>query len=177
MNYNMQGMMKVIPKLFVMLKIDEGRNQEKHQVLMVNKTTSFKKKGKGKKKGNFKKNIKQVAAQERKPKSGPKPETECSYCKQTGHWKRNCPNYLADKTDGRLTKVYVIYMLLMCTLLELAVAPGYLILVLLLIFATRNRDYGLSGDWLRTRLRCAWEMVPKSMGPPSARYLYIYLRD
>src|SRR3954470_14892945 len=31
-------------------------------------------------------------------------------------------------------------MLLMCTLLMLAVAPGYLILVLLLIFATRNKD-------------------------------------
>ena len=55
---------------------------------MVNKTTSFKKKGKGKKKGNFKKNGKQVAAQEKKPKSGPKPETECFYCKGTGHWKR-----------------------------------------------------------------------------------------
>ena len=41
-------------------------------MLMVNKTTSFKKKGKGKKKGNFKKNSKQVAAQEKKPKSGPK---------------------------------------------------------------------------------------------------------
>ena len=40
----------------------------------------------------------------------------------------------------------MIYMLLMCTLLELEVAPGYLILVLLLIFATRNRDYGLSED-------------------------------
>ena len=51
---------------------------------MVNKTTSFKKKGKGKKKGNFKKNGKEVAAQEKKPKSGPKPETECFYCKQTG---------------------------------------------------------------------------------------------
>ena len=50
---------------------------------MVNKTTSFKKKGKGKKKGNFKKNGKQVAAQEKKPKSGPKPETECFYCKGT----------------------------------------------------------------------------------------------
>ena len=37
----------------------------------------------------------------------------------------------------------MIYMLLMCTLLMLAVAPGYLILVLLLIFATRNRDYGI----------------------------------
>ena len=53
-------------------------------MLMVSKTTSFKKKGKGKKKGNFKKNSKQVAAQEKKPKSGPKPETECFYCKQTG---------------------------------------------------------------------------------------------
>ena len=67
---------------------------------MVNKTTSFKKKGKGKKKGSFKKNSKQVAAQEKKPKSGPKPETDCFYCKQTGHWKRNCPKYLADKKAG-----------------------------------------------------------------------------
>ena len=52
---------------------------------MVNKTTSFKKKGKGKKKGNFKKNNKQVAAQEKKAKFGPKLETECFYFKQTGH--------------------------------------------------------------------------------------------
>ena len=71
---------------------------------MVNKTTSFKKKGKGKKKGNFKKNSKQVATQEKKSKSGPKPETECFYCKQTGHWKRNCPKYLADKKDGEVNK-------------------------------------------------------------------------
>ena len=72
---------------------------------MVNKTTSFKKKGKGKKKGNFKKNSKQVAAQEKKPKSGPKLETKCFYCKGTGHWKRNCPKYLADKKDGKVKKV------------------------------------------------------------------------
>ena len=52
-------------------------------MLMVDETTSFKK-GK-KKKGNFKKNSKQVAAQEKKPKSGPKPETKCLYCKGTGH--------------------------------------------------------------------------------------------
>ena len=30
------------------VEIDEGRNQEKHQVLMVDKTISFKKKGEGK---------------------------------------------------------------------------------------------------------------------------------
>ena len=71
---------------------------------MVNKTTSFKKKGKGKKKGNFKKNSKQVAAQELKPKSGPKPEIECFYYKGTDHWKRNCPKYLADKKDGKVNK-------------------------------------------------------------------------
>ncbi|EMS52796.1 hypothetical protein TRIUR3_30595 [Triticum urartu] len=65
--------------------------------------------GKGKKKGNFNKNIKQVAAQEKKPKSGPKPETECFYCKQTGHWKRNCPKYLADKKDGKVNKVSFVF--------------------------------------------------------------------
>src|SRR3954467_3237887 len=104
MNYNMQGMEKTIPELFVMLKAAEVEIKKEHQVLMVNKTTSFKKKGKGKKKGNFKKNSKQVSAQEKKPKSGPKPETECFYFKQTGHWKRNCPNYLADKKDGKVNK-------------------------------------------------------------------------
>ena len=70
---------------------------------MVNKTTSFKKKGKVKK-GNFKKNGKQVATSGKKPKDGPKPETKCLYCKGTGHWKRNCPKYLADKKDGKVKK-------------------------------------------------------------------------
>ena len=85
MNYNMQGMDKTIPKLFVMLKAAEVEIKKEHQVLMVNKTTSFKKKGKGKKKGNFKKNGKQVAAQVKKPNARPKPETECFYCKGNGH--------------------------------------------------------------------------------------------
>ena len=77
--------------------------KKEHQVLMINKTTNFKKRAKGKK-GNFKKNNKQVAAQVKKPKSGPKPETECFCCKQTGHWKRNCPKYLADKKDDKVNK-------------------------------------------------------------------------
>ena len=40
----------------------------------------------------------------KKPKSDPKPETKCFYCKGTGHWKRNCPKYLADKKDGKMNK-------------------------------------------------------------------------
>ena len=103
MNYNMQGMDKTIPELFAMLKAAEVEIKKEHQVLMVNKTTSFKKKGKGKK-GNFKKNGKRVATLGKKPKAGPKPETECLYYKGTSHWKRNCPKYLADKKDGKVNK-------------------------------------------------------------------------
>ena len=43
MNYNMQGMTKVIPELFAMLKSTKVEIKKEHQVLMVNKTTSFKK--------------------------------------------------------------------------------------------------------------------------------------
>ena len=102
MKYNMQGMTKTIPKLFViMLKSAKVEIKKEHQVLMVNKTTSFNKKAKGNK-GDSRKNGKQVVAQVKKPKSGPKPETECFYYKGTGHWKRNCPKYLADKKDGKV---------------------------------------------------------------------------
>ena len=99
----MQGMTKMIPELFAMLKSAKVEIKKEHQVLMVNKTTSFKKKGKGKR-GNFKKNGKQVVTPVKKPKVGPKTETECFYCKGNGHWKWNCPRYLADKNDGKVNK-------------------------------------------------------------------------
>ena len=40
----------------------------------------------------------------KKPKSRPKPETKCFYYKGIGHWKQNCPKYLADKKDGKVNK-------------------------------------------------------------------------
>ena len=91
MNFNMQGMEKTVPELYSMLKSAEVEIKKEHQVLMVNKTTSFKK-GKGKK--NFKRDGKGVAAPDKsvvgkKPKNGPKLETECFYCKGNGHWKWN----------------------------------------------------------------------------------------
>ena len=42
----------MIPELFVMLKSTKVEIKKKHQVLMVDKITSFKKRAKGKK-GNF----------------------------------------------------------------------------------------------------------------------------
>ena len=113
MNFNMQGMEKTIPEVYSMLKSAEVEIKKEHQVLMVNKTTSFKK-GKGKK--NFKKDGKGVAAPGKsvtgkKPKHGPKPETECFYCKGNGHWKRNCPKYLAEKKAGNVKGIYDIHVI------------------------------------------------------------------
>ena len=112
MNYNMQNMNKELPELFGMLKAAEIEIKKEHQVLMVNKTTSFKKQGKSK--GKFKKGGKKAATPPMKPKNGPKPDAECYYCKEKGHWKRNCSKYLADLKSGlvrRRKKVYLIYML------------------------------------------------------------------
>ncbi|KAK1699359.1 hypothetical protein QYE76_016056 [Lolium multiflorum] len=70
-----------------MLKAAEIEIKKEHQVLMVNKTTSFKKQGKSK--GKFKKGGKKAATPPMKPKNGPKPDAECYYCKEKGHWKHN----------------------------------------------------------------------------------------
>ena len=80
MNYNMQGMTRTILELFAMLKATEVEIKKKHQVLMVNKTTSFKIKGKGKK-GTFKKNGMQVVTPGKKPKSGPSLKLSASTAK------------------------------------------------------------------------------------------------
>ncbi|KAK1651349.1 hypothetical protein QYE76_069154 [Lolium multiflorum] len=100
MNYNMQNMNKELPELFSMLKAAEIEIKKEHQVLMVNKTTSFKKQGKSK--GKFKKGGKKAATPPVKPKTGPKPD--CYYCKEKGHWKRNCSKYLADLKSGLIKK-------------------------------------------------------------------------
>ncbi|KAK1663046.1 hypothetical protein QYE76_051205, partial [Lolium multiflorum] len=102
MNYNMQNMNKELPELFAMLKSAEIEIKKEHQVLMVNKTTSFKKQGKSK--GKNKKSGKKAATTPVKPKSGPKPDAECYYCKEKGHWKRNCSKYLADLKSGLVKK-------------------------------------------------------------------------
>ena len=87
----------------------------------------------------------------KKPKAGPKPETECFCCKGNGHWKQNYPKYLADKKDGKVNKgIFDIYVIDVY-LTNSRSSAWYLILVMLLIFATRNKGYGLNEDWLRTR--------------------------
>ena len=69
---------------------------------MVDKTTSFKKRAKGRR-GTSRRTASTLLLK-KKPKSRPKPVTKFFYCKGTGHWKRNCPKYLVDKKDGKVNK-------------------------------------------------------------------------
>ena len=123
-----EGMEKSILELFAMLKAAEVEIKKEHQVLMVNKTTNFKKKG-GRKKENFKKNDKPVANPMKKPKAGPKPETECFSFKGNGHSKQNCPTYLADKKAGIVNKGIFDIHVIDVYLTSIRSSPGYLILV------------------------------------------------
>jgi hypothetical protein len=100
----------MIIELFAKLKAVEVDIKKDNYVLMVNKTTSFKK-AKGAK-GSFKKSSsKRVAPTEKKLKYGPKPDTECFYCKDRGHWKCNCPKYLADKKAGTIKGIFDIHII------------------------------------------------------------------
>ena len=45
----MQGMMKMIPEFFMMMKSMKVEIKKEHQMLMIDKTTSFKKRAKEKK--------------------------------------------------------------------------------------------------------------------------------
>jgi len=94
LNYNMQGMEKTIPELYSMLKSAEVEIKKEHQVLMVNKTTSFKK-GKGKK--NFKKDGKAVAAPGKpdagkKKKNGPSLRLSASIARERVTGSGTAPN-------------------------------------------------------------------------------------
>ena len=64
---------------------------------LVNKTASFKKKGKSKKKKSTEAG---KTKSEKEKKGGASKEAECFYCKQKGNWKPNCKKYLADKKNG-----------------------------------------------------------------------------
>ncbi|XP_071674349.1 uncharacterized protein [Lolium perenne] len=96
------GMNKYLPEFLSMLKNAEVEIKKEYQVLMVNKTTSFKNNGKkGKPKSNFKKDGKFVVATEKKAKAVPELDTECFYCKGTGHRRCNFPKYMDDKKNGK----------------------------------------------------------------------------
>jgi hypothetical protein len=86
LNYNMQGMTKSLSELFAMLKTAEVEIKKEHNMLLLNKTTNFKKSGKSTKGPKGKKpqrDGKRVAGPPKAPKM--KPGVKCFYCKGDGH--------------------------------------------------------------------------------------------
>jgi hypothetical protein len=100
LNYHMNSMNKSLQELHGMLKTADGSlKKPPNHVMMVQKKPKFKKSSKmvkGKKCKNT----------DDKPKAkaeSPAKESECFYCKEKGHWKRNCKKYLASKKNGSET--------------------------------------------------------------------------
>ena len=92
-------MAKSLGEVFVMLKTAEVEIKKEH-MLMVNKAVDFKKSG-GKGKQSWKSRREgKMSAKTKTTRSGPRASVECFYCKEKGHWKRNCPKYLEDRKSG-----------------------------------------------------------------------------
>ena len=82
----------------------------------------------------------------KKPKARHKPETECFYYKGNGHWKWNCPRYLADKKDGKVNKGIFDIHVIDVFFTSVIATPQYLILFQLLRVVTRNGSYKMNRD-------------------------------
>ncbi|KAJ4744919.1 Transposon Ty1-NL2 Gag-Pol polyprotein [Rhynchospora pubera] len=106
-NYRMNGMDKSMDDIQNMLiETEESLKKEKgpKDVLAVSgKSKKIRKRGrKGKGKGPVTPQgpAKGAPVGSKKKKNPASSETVCYYCSNKGHWKRNCPRYLADKKAG-----------------------------------------------------------------------------
>nr|GEY65395.1 hypothetical protein [Tanacetum cinerariifolium] len=108
-NYNMHNIRNTIGELYAMLiEYEKGlpKKVETPQVMMIKggkiqkaNKKSLKAKGKGKAKGTGKdKQVYTPKPKNRKPSAKEHPTKDDTYhhCKEAGHWKRNCPVYLAE---------------------------------------------------------------------------------
>ena len=145
MNHSMQGMTKVIPELFVMLKSTKVEIKKKHQMLMVDETTSFKKRAKGRR-GTSRRTASKLLLKWRSLSLVLRLRLSASTAKGLVTGTRTAPSIWRIRRMAKWRKVYLTYMLLMCTLLVFIETPRYLILVQLLRVVTRNGNCRMNRD-------------------------------
>ncbi|GJV76707.1 zinc finger, CCHC-type containing protein [Tanacetum coccineum] len=103
-NYNMHGMGKTIPELHAILKLAEKGIPKKALVVLAIRQGQIQKpkpqaRGKGKKKGKGKSKLAYDPKNKILPpakKEHHAKDSECHHRYKTGHWRRNCPLYLAE---------------------------------------------------------------------------------
>ena len=145
MNYSMQGMTKTILELFMMMKSMKIEIKKEHQVFMINKTTSFKKRAEGRS-GTSRRTASKLLLKWRSPSLLLSLRLSASTAKGLVTGSGTTPTIWWIRRMAKWTRVYLIYRLLMCALLVFIVAPEYLILVRLLRLVTRNRSYRINRD-------------------------------
>nr|GEZ02024.1 hypothetical protein [Tanacetum cinerariifolium] len=120
-NYNMQSMGKTLSEVHQMLiEYEKGIKKNKQQTVgasyfipqvmaiqggRVQKKPHGKAKGKGEAKGGQYSYPSKTKKPQPQKKERPAKEGQCHHCKEVGHWKRNCPIYLAElkkKKSGQM---------------------------------------------------------------------------
>mgnify|MGYP005850236435 CR=1 FL=1 len=137
MNYNMQGMTKTIPKLFAMLKSTKVEIKKNIKCWWLTRPLVSRKGAKGRR-GTSRRKSSKLLLKWRSPSLDLSLRLSASTAKELVTRSGTTPSNWRIRRMAKWTKVYLIYMLLMCTLLVFIATPQYLILVQLLRLVTRN---------------------------------------
>ena len=95
MNFNMNNLNRTLAELHGMLKTaEESIKKNSNHVMVMHKRKPNNKKSGQKRKLNSDEITSTSNSKTKVQKTGPAKDAECFFCKETGHWKRNCKKYL-----------------------------------------------------------------------------------
>ena len=145
MNYNMQGITKTITKLFAMLKSAKVEIKKSIKCWWLTRPLVSSKRAR-ERKGTSRRMASKLPLPWRSPKLDPSLKLSASTAKEMVTGSGTALDTWRIRRMAKWTKVYLIYMLLMCTLLVFIATPQYLILVQLLRLVTRNGSCRINRD-------------------------------